>query len=60
VLELMEAFLKQEIVKEMERWTPTGGTPQGAVMTPPTQSQTLSLNGWSRTREVGITLDGMT
>jgi RNA-directed DNA polymerase len=34
VLELMEAFLKQEIVKEMERWTPTGGTPQGAVIRP--------------------------
>ena len=27
VLELIEAFLKQDIVKEMERWTPTGGTP---------------------------------
>jgi RNA-directed DNA polymerase len=34
VLELIEAFLKQEIVKEMERWTPTGGTPQGAVISP--------------------------
>ena len=60
VLELIEAFLKQDIVKEMDRWRPTGGTPQGAVMTPPTQSQTLSLNGWYPTREVGITLDGMT
>jgi len=36
------------------------GTPQGGVMTPPTQSQTLSLNGWYPTREVGITLDAMT
>jgi RNA-directed DNA polymerase len=34
VLELIEAFLQQEIVKEMERWTPTGGTPQGAVISP--------------------------
>jgi RNA-directed DNA polymerase len=34
VLELIEAFLHQDIVKEMERWTPTGGTPQGAVMSP--------------------------
>lgn len=34
VLELTEAFLKQDIVKEMERWTPTGGTPQGAVISP--------------------------
>jgi RNA-directed DNA polymerase len=34
VLELIEAFLKQDIVKEMERWRPTGGTPQGAVISP--------------------------
>jgi RNA-directed DNA polymerase len=34
VLELVEAFLSQDIVKEMERWTPTGGTPQGAVISP--------------------------
>ena len=60
VLELIEAFLHQDIVKGMERWTPIAGTPQGAVMTPPTQSQTLSLNGWYPTREVGITFDEMT
>jgi RNA-directed DNA polymerase len=34
VLELIEAFLKQDIVKEMKRWTPMGGTPQGAVISP--------------------------
>jgi RNA-directed DNA polymerase len=34
VLELIEAFLQQDIVKEMERWTPTEGTPQGAVISP--------------------------
>jgi len=34
VLELIEAYLKQDIIKEMERWTPTGGTPQGAVISP--------------------------
>ena len=34
VLELIEAFLQQDIVKEMKRWTPTGGTPQGAVISP--------------------------
>jgi RNA-directed DNA polymerase len=34
VLELIETFLHQDIVKEMERWTPTGGTPQGAVISP--------------------------
>jgi RNA-directed DNA polymerase len=34
VLEMIEAFLKQDIVKEMKRWTPTGGTPQGAVISP--------------------------
>lgn len=34
LLELIEAFLHQDIVKGMERWTPTGGTPQGAVISP--------------------------
>jgi RNA-directed DNA polymerase len=34
VLDLIEAFLKQDIVKEMKRWTPSGGTAQGAVMSP--------------------------
>lgn len=34
VLELIEGFLKQDIVKEMKRWTPAGGTPQGAVISP--------------------------
>lgn len=34
VLELIEAFLKQDVMKEMERWTPIGGTPQGAVISP--------------------------
>jgi RNA-directed DNA polymerase len=34
VLELIETYLKQDIVKEMKRWTPTGGTPQGAVISP--------------------------
>jgi RNA-directed DNA polymerase len=34
ILELIEAFLHQDIVKGVERWTPTGGTPQGAVISP--------------------------
>jgi len=33
-LELIEAYLHQDIIKEMERWTPVGGTPQGAVISP--------------------------
>ena len=60
VLKLMGLFLSQDIIQGMKRWTPTGGTPQGAVMTPPTQSQTLSLNGWSRTRGLGIIVDFVT
>lgn len=31
VVELIEAFLQQDIIKDMQRWTPVGGTPQGAV-----------------------------
>jgi len=34
LLELIEAFVHQDIVQGMERWTPTGGTPQGAVISP--------------------------
>lgn len=34
VLELMERFLKQDIMQESRRWTPMGGTPQGAVISP--------------------------
>jgi len=34
VLELIEAYLHQDIIKEMEQWTPVGGTPQGAVISP--------------------------
>jgi RNA-directed DNA polymerase len=34
VLELIEHFLKQDIVHEGRSWTPIGGTPQGAVISP--------------------------
>jgi RNA-directed DNA polymerase len=34
LLELIEAFLHQDIVKGASRWTPIGGTPQGAVISP--------------------------
>jgi RNA-directed DNA polymerase len=34
VLELTRAFLNQDIIQGMKRWTPVGGTPQGAVISP--------------------------
>lgn len=34
VLNLIRLFLNQEVMDELERWTPTGGTPQGAVLSP--------------------------
>ena len=34
LLQLIAAFLQQDIVKGLERWTPVGGTPQGAVISP--------------------------
>jgi RNA-directed DNA polymerase len=34
VLELIESFLRQDIMKGMSRWRPTTGTPQGAVISP--------------------------
>jgi RNA-directed DNA polymerase len=34
VLELIRAFVNQDIIEGMKRWTPVGGTPQGAVISP--------------------------
>jgi len=34
LLELLAGWLHQDIVQGLERWTPTGGTPQGAVISP--------------------------
>lgn len=34
LLKLIDAFLHQDIVQGLKRWTPTGGTPQGAVISP--------------------------
>ena len=34
ILKLIEAYLKQDIVKELEQWTPVAGTPQGAIISP--------------------------
>jgi RNA-directed DNA polymerase len=34
VLALIRSWLDQDIIKGMERWTPAGGTPQGAIISP--------------------------
>jgi RNA-directed DNA polymerase len=34
VLEWIRAFVNQDIIEGMKRWTPVGGTPQGAVISP--------------------------
>jgi RNA-directed DNA polymerase len=34
VLKLIGSFLKADIMEEMNRWTPTAGAPQGAVLSP--------------------------
>jgi len=34
ILNLIELFLKQEIMEDMKCWNPTSGTPQGAVLSP--------------------------
>lgn len=34
VLKLLELYLKQDIMEGLERWTPSAGTPQGAVISP--------------------------
>lgn len=34
VIEMIEAYMKQDIMDGMERWTPEEGTPQGAIISP--------------------------
>ena len=34
ILALLRSWLKQDIMRDMQRWTPTACTPQGAVMSP--------------------------
>src|SRR5215471_9425133 len=34
VHKVIELFLSQDIIEELKRWTPVGGTPQGAVISP--------------------------
>lgn len=34
VLDLIRGWLKTDVLKGMQRWTPTGGTPQGSVVSP--------------------------
>ena len=34
VIDLIDSWLKQDVMHGVERWTPTGGTPQGAVISP--------------------------
>ncbi len=34
LLKLLEQWLKQDIVSDLKRWTPTKGSPQGAVISP--------------------------
>lgn len=34
VLDLLRGWLKQDVLQGLERWTPTGGTPQGGVISP--------------------------
>jgi RNA-directed DNA polymerase len=34
IINLIQLFLKQEIMEDMKRWNPISGTPQGAVLSP--------------------------
>jgi RNA-directed DNA polymerase len=34
IISLVESFLNQDIMEGMEHWSPTAGTPQGAVLSP--------------------------
>lgn len=34
VIALLKGYLKQDVMDAMEQWTPAGGTPQGAIISP--------------------------
>jgi RNA-directed DNA polymerase len=34
VVALLKGYLKQDVMEAMQRWTPEGGTPQGAIVSP--------------------------
>jgi len=34
VIEMLQLYLKQDVMDGMESWTPEGGTPQGAIVSP--------------------------
>lgn len=34
VIAMLEGYLKQDVMEAMKRWTPEGGTPQGAIISP--------------------------
>jgi RNA-directed DNA polymerase len=57
ILDLIERFLKQEIMEGMKSWNPISGTPQGAVLSPLLSNVylhqldlTLHQNGYSMVR----------
>jgi RNA-directed DNA polymerase len=57
VLDLVQAWLNQDIVAECGRWTPVGGTPQGAVISPLLANlylnpldERMAERGWSMVR----------
>jgi RNA-directed DNA polymerase len=52
VIDLIDSWLKQDVMHGMERWTPTGGTPQGAVVSP------LLANVYLHPLDEAIRMDG--
>jgi RNA-directed DNA polymerase len=57
LLNLIGSYLEQEVMDGLERWTPTAGTPQGAVLSPLLANlylhpldRLITANGWNLVR----------
>ena len=58
VTELLRAYLTQDVMESMASWSPEEGTPQGAVITPPTMLQNAPFGAQLKRGWIHLKHDG--